>query len=150
MALKTSYRDDVFEGNRKYTLTQGGDGKYEIIDSTNYTVQGDTFGANDINATNKAINATNDVKEVWVRVNDFTPNRPYILRIDVPGMKATDRPEISHIIIDGATDPNVIKGAWKSYSCIDRVITYNGYIEVQCFRKKPAQDILLGIKGVGI
>lgn len=150
MALKTNYKDDVFEGNRKYTLTQGGDGKYEIIDGTHYTVQGDLFGANDINATNSAINAINDVKEVWMRVNDFTPNRPYTLRIDVPVMKVTDRPEVSHIIIDGATDPNVIKGAWKSYSCIDRVITYNGYIEVQCFRKRPGQDILLGIKGVGI
>lgn len=150
MALKTDYKDAVFSGERKYQEIFNNDGTKSFTDRTVYTEVGDKFGANDINATNKAINATNDVKEVWMRVNDFTPNRPYILRIDVPGMKATDRPEISHIIIDGATDPNVIKGAWKSYSCIDRVITYNGYIEVQCLRKKPVQDILLGIKGVGI
>ena len=150
MLLKTNYRDDVFEGNRKYRKTDNPDGTISLEDVTAYKQVGDTFAATDINATNAAINAANDVREVWMRVNGFTPNHPYILRLDVPGMKATDRPEVSHIIIDGATDPNVIKGAWKSYSCIDRVDTFDGYIIVSCFRKRPAQDILLGIKGVGI
>ena len=150
MALRTNYKDDVFEGNRKYALTQGGDGKYEIIDSTHYTVQGDLFGANDINATNAAINATNDVREVWMRVNGFTPAAPYILRIDVAGMKSTDTPVISHTLLNGVTDLGVIKGAWKAYSCIDRIDTFDGYMLVTCYRKRPMQDILLNIKGVGI
>ena len=147
MALKTNYKDDVFEGNRKYTLTQDGDGKYEIVDSTHYTVQGDLFGANDINATNAAINATNDVREVWMRVNGFTPAAPYILRIDVAGMKSTDTPVISHTLLNGVTDLGVIKGAWKAYSCIDRIDTFDGYMLVTCYRKRPMQDILLAVKG---
>ena len=150
MALKTNYKDDVFEGNRKYTLTQGGDGKYEIIDSTNYTVQGDTFGANDINATNTAINAINDVKEVWMRVADFTSTTPYTAQINVPGMKSTDTPLISHALVNGATDSGVIKGAWRAYSCIDRIDTFDGYMVLTCYRKKPTQDILLNVKGVGV
>ena len=82
-----------------------------------------------------------------MRVNGFTGNAPYTLRIDVPGIKAGDTPVISHSILDGVTDANVIKGAWKSYSCIDKIEIFNGYMIVKCFRKRPMQDILLAVKG---
>ena len=80
--------------------------------------------------------------------NHFTQAAPYTLRIDIPDMKATDRPEVSHTIVDGVTDSGVIKDAWKTYSYIDKIKTYDGYIIVMCFRKKPIRDILLSIKGV--
>ena len=150
MLLKTNYRDDVFEGNRKYRKTDNPDGTISLEDVTAYKQVGDTFAATDINATNAAINATNDVREVWMRVNGFTPAAPYVLRIDVAGMKSTDTPVISHTLLNGVTDPGVIKGAWKAYSCIDRIDTFDGYMLVTCYRKKPMQDILLNIKGVGI
>lgn len=86
-------------------------------------------------------------KIVWMRVNGFTGNAPYTLRIDVPGIKAGDTPVISHSILDGVTDANVIKGAWKSYSCIDKIEIFDGYMIVKCFRKRPMQDILLAVKG---
>ena len=54
--LKTNYKEDVFEGNRKYRLISDADGTTEIVDATTYTQEGDPFGANDINATNAAIN----------------------------------------------------------------------------------------------
>ena len=157
MALKTDYKDAVFSGERKYQEIFNNDGTKSFTDRTVYTEAGDKFGANDINATNAAINATNaainatnDVREVWMRVNGFTPAAPYVLRIDVPGMKSTDTPVISHTLLNGVTDPGTIKGAWKAYSCIDRVDTFDGYMLVTCYRKKPVQDILLNIKGVGI
>lgn len=96
----------------------------------------------------RAIDRANNVIDVWMIVAGFSNTAPYTLRIDISDMKATDRPEISHHIIDGVTDPAIIRGAWKSYSCIDKVKTFDRYIEVICFRKKPAQDILLSIKGV--
>lgn len=57
MALKTNYKADVFEGNRKYQIIQDGEGKSEIQDVTVYSQEGDVFGPKDINATNRAVNA---------------------------------------------------------------------------------------------
>ena len=49
MALKTNYVDDVFEGNRKYTMTTNADSTISLVDATTYSQVGDTFGAEDIN-----------------------------------------------------------------------------------------------------
>lgn len=93
------------------------------------------------------INVFSKTTEVWMRVDGFTQTAPYTLRIDMPEMKSTYTPIISHLLLDSVTDTEVIKGAWKSYDCIDRVDTFDGYIIVSCFGKRPKQDILLGIKG---
>ena len=93
------------------------------------------------------INVFSKTTEVWMRVDGFTQTAPYTLRIDMPEMKSTYTPIISHLLLDSVTDAEVIKGAWKSYDCIDRVDTFDGYIIVSCFGKRPKQDILLGIKG---
>lgn len=86
-------------------------------------------------------------KIVQVRANEFSTTAPYTIRIDVAGMKADDTPIISHKLKDGLTDTGVIKGAWKSYSCIDRIETFDGYMMVKCYRKKPQQNIFLMVKG---
>nr|DAF18938.1 MAG TPA: Receptor Binding Protein [Caudoviricetes sp.] len=96
----------------------------------------------------RVIDRSNNVIDVWMVVNRFTQTAPYTLRIDIPDMKATDIPEISHHIIDGVTDPAIIRGAWKSYSCIDKIKTFDGYMDIICLRKKPTQDISLFVKGV--
>ena len=93
------------------------------------------------------VNMLSKTTEVWMRVDGFTQTAPYTLRIDMPEMKSTYTPIISHLLLDGVTNAEVIKGAWKSYDCIDRVDTFDGYIIVSCFGKRPKQDILLGIKG---
>ena len=59
-ALKTDYKDAVYTGNRKYTQTNNADGTISLVDATAYSTEGDPFGANDINATNSAINANSD------------------------------------------------------------------------------------------
>lgn len=55
-ALRTDYQDDVFTGNRKYTIVQNGDGTVSFSDQTSYLQIGDTYGAAEINAQNQAIN----------------------------------------------------------------------------------------------
>lgn len=55
-ALRTDYKDDVFEGNRKYTMISNSDGTVSFVDATVYSQQGDNYGSNDINAQNQAIN----------------------------------------------------------------------------------------------
>ena len=64
MALKTDYKNDIFDGSRKYMMTENTDGSVSFEDVTEYTQQGDNFGASDINTTNQAVNALeNDLNE---------------------------------------------------------------------------------------
>lgn len=56
MALKTDYKNDVFSGQRKYTMTDNGDNTVSFTDVTTYSQVGDNFGASDINAANTAVN----------------------------------------------------------------------------------------------
>ena len=60
--LKTDYKDDVFEGDRQYSLTQNANNTVSLRDVTTYTREGDQFGADDINATNEALNNLTDVE----------------------------------------------------------------------------------------
>lgn len=147
MALRTNYKNDVFEGNRKYTLTQGGDGKYEIIDSTNYTVQGDTFGANDINATNSAVNALQGLRQVLVDVSKWSNTAPYTQEISVPGITSADSPTVG-LYLSGQESADAVKAMNKVFAMMDFVETLNGKIRVKCFNKKPAVSFWIGLKGV--
>lgn len=147
MALRTNYKNDVFEGNRKYTLTQGGDGKYEIIDSTNYTVQGDAFGANDINTTNSAVNALQVLRQVLVDVSKWSNTAPYTQEISVPGITSADSPGVG-LYLSGQESADAIKAMNKAFAMVDFVETLNGKIRVKCFNKKPAVSFWIGLKGV--
>ena len=54
--LRTDYQDDVFEGRRKYTMVNNQDGTVSLIDATVYSVEGDNYGASEINEQNDVIN----------------------------------------------------------------------------------------------
>lgn len=60
MSLKTDYQNDKFSGKRKYQIVQNNDGTMSLDDVTQYIVVGDIFNADDINATNRAVNETVD------------------------------------------------------------------------------------------
>ena len=55
-ALKTDYKDDIFSGNRKYAMTDNGDGTVSFSDETQYDQVGDSFGATQINEIDTSIN----------------------------------------------------------------------------------------------
>ena len=147
MALKTNYKDDVFEGNRRYTLIQGGDGKYEIIDSTNYTVQGDTFGAKDVNAITKTLNALQEVRYVLLDVSKWSNTAPFVQEIDVPGILSTDTPIVA-LHLSGNESSEAVRALNKQFSKVDFVETLDGKIRVKCFNKKPAFSFYIALKGV--
>lgn len=147
MALRTNYKNDVFDGNRKYTLTQGGDGKYEIIDSTNYTVQGDLFGANDINATNSAVNALQGLRQVLVDVSKWSNTAPYTQEISVSGITSADSPGVG-LYLSGQESADAVKAVNKAFAMVDFVETLNGKIRIKCFNKKPTVSFWIGLKGV--
>ena len=68
--------------------------------------------------------------------------------INIPNIKPSDTPIVSHKIEDGVSDVATIKGLWKAYSCLDKVIAYDGYIELICYRKKPQRSFYLAVKEV--
>ena len=56
MAFDTNYKDDMFEGSRKYRMTENGDGTVSFSDETVYSQHGSYYGAAEVNAVNGAIN----------------------------------------------------------------------------------------------
>lgn len=54
--LKTDFKDDIYSGARKYTQVKNDDNTISMIDVTDYTQEGDRFGANEINGTNQTVN----------------------------------------------------------------------------------------------
>lgn len=60
MALKENYKDDILDVSvntkRKYRMTENADGTVSFDDETEYTQEGDSFGASDMNATNSKVN----------------------------------------------------------------------------------------------
>lgn len=56
--LRENYKNDIFNGMRKYRMIENSDGTVSLDDVTQYRQVGDIFNADDINATNKAVNDT--------------------------------------------------------------------------------------------
>lgn len=63
MELKTNYVDDQLDTTkntkREYEIITNANGTKSLNDVTEYTVVGDKFGAEDINATNTEVNSIN-------------------------------------------------------------------------------------------
>lgn len=77
MALKEDYKDAVFAGLRKYKMLDNGDGTVSPVDMTEYEAAGDKFGAKDVNAITKTVNATG---EIIADDNDgFKPDQKYVI-----------------------------------------------------------------------
>lgn len=57
--MKADWKDDIFEGeHRKYNLIENEDGTVSLQDATDYTQQGDAFGAKELNAIAAEVNET--------------------------------------------------------------------------------------------
>lgn len=54
--LRTDFKDDIFQGNRKYIQVKNDDGTVSFVDATQYEQEGDYFGSTDVNATNAKVN----------------------------------------------------------------------------------------------
>ena len=72
--LKTNYVDDKLDSSknqlRKYQQIQNDDGTVSFIDVTEYKTTGTSFGALDVNNTNKAVNHLNaDLSELNIKMD---------------------------------------------------------------------------------
>ena len=102
-----------------------------------------------INALENTINQKlKKLTVVEVPVGDWEGTTIFKQRINIAGIKANDIPIVSHKIEDNMTDATTIKARWKAYSCLDKVVVYDGYIELICYRKKPLRSFYLAVKEV--
>lgn len=147
MSLKTDYRDDIYEGSRRWRITQNEDGTYNISDATSYTQKGDKFGQNDINAITGEINRMTREVELTLRASGWSTSAPYTQTVAVEGLTAGDNPILVKVIPAGAT-PEQVKAYNKAFGMIDDGDTADGQATFRCFNKKPAVDMTVGLKGV--
>ena len=149
MALKMNYQDDVFAGNRKYRLSQNPDGTTGIEDVTQYTQQGDHFGANDINAPNKILNALCNEVTLTLSQDSWSASAPYSQTVSVSGVKATDT-----LTLGLATDKSTPGGSAKSWSKMTGYITaaeaQDGSITFWCANNRPTTDFPVKLRGVSL
>lgn len=147
MSLKTDYRDDIYEGSRRWSVTQNEDGTYNISDATSYTQKGDKFGQNDVNAITGEINRMTREVELTLRASGWSASAPYTQTVAVEGLTAGDNPILVKVIPAGAT-PEQVKAYNKAFGMIDDGDTADGQATFRCFNKKPAVDMTVGLKGV--
>ena len=94
MALKEDYKDAIFAGLRKYKILDNGDGTVSPVDMTEYEAAGDKFGAKDVNAITKTVNATG---EIIADDNDgFKPDQKYVIEDIVIYDNKTWRFKVDH------------------------------------------------------
>lgn len=147
MALKTDYRADVFEGNRKYQINTDAQGKSEILDVTEYAQEGDIFGPEDINAITGEINRMTREVEVTLRASGWSASAPYTQTVDVPGLKETDKVQmISAIKTDTAAATADI---WDKMGALVKAgKALDGQAVFYCPKKKPTSDFNIKLVGV--
>lgn len=145
--LKTDYKDDVFTGQRKYRVLDNGDGTKTFTDNTLYSQIGDKFGAKDVNAITKTLNALQEVRYVLLDVNKWSNTAPFMQEIDVPGILSTDSPVVG-LHLSGNETSEAVRALNKQFTKVDFVETLNGKIRVKCFNKKPEFSFYIALKGV--
>jgi hypothetical protein len=145
--LKTDYKDDVFTGQRRYRELNNGDGTKTFTDNTVYSQIGDKFGAKDVNAITKTLNALQEVRYVLLDVNKWSNTAPFVQEIDVPGILSTDTPIVA-LHLSGNESSEAVRALNKQFSKVDFVETLDGKIRVKCFNKKPAFSFYIALKGV--
>lgn len=80
MSLKTDYKDYELApnmgGKKRYRMINNDDGTVSFVDVSEYLEIGDTFKADDINATNNAINEGSLPSNAVVFKEESTPSTP--------------------------------------------------------------------------
>lgn len=148
MALKENYKNDSFDGVRKYQMIQNDDGTVSFVDVTSYTVEGDLFGADDINSTNKAINKATNVRELTLPASGWSDSYPYTQTVSASGITAADNIKLNGLIIPTSATADQVKVLIKSFGYLisNDDATGAGTITFKAY-KKPTADLTVAVEG---
>ena len=146
MSLKTDYKDAMYE-RRKFRMENNSDGTVSLIDATSYTQEGTPFGANDVNAITKSVNALYQEIIVTIPANAWGTSAPYAQKVSVPTVKATDSLSMgkAHTKSSPVTD---IETYDEMAGLITAAEVTDGYVTFYCAAEKPTVDFKVKLKGV--
>ena len=147
MALKTDYVDALYE-KKRVRLEDNGDGTYTPVHETNYTRQGDKFGAKDINATNAALNKAVRQRNITLPASGWSSQYPFTQTVSVEGLVQEDDLKVIGVLIPDGTSQDQVKAINKAAGYLmssedsigDGSATFHAY-------KKPAVDITVITEG---
>lgn len=146
--LKTDYKDDVLDTavntNRRYTMTDNGDGTVSFTDVTTYTQNGDSFGSADINASNARVNEIPNQVAQSIRKNIFPLT---YTTATVSGVTITNNGEYLSLSGTATADIEVLIGAFyfpvtSNYTLSQNVVASttgntNCYLKLYTFLDDP-------------
>ena len=147
--MKTGWKDDIFEGNRKFNLIEHEDHTVSLVDVTEYAQKGDAFGAMELDEIGKEFNRAQKTLTVTLTAAGWTGTAaPYSQTVTVSDAKESMEPILVSALADGATleEQKAYSKAFGLVSCGtasvgDGTATFKVY-------KKPITDIVVGLKGV--
>lgn len=145
--LKTDYQDDMFTGSRKYGMVTNEDKTVSLIDMTEYTQEGDQFGSNDINTTNREVNRLGNMVSVSLPVSGWSNSVPYSQRVGIEGIKGTDVVKV-FAYTPKELDMAVVKLRRKFTAMLTDIESEDGYAVFYCGEKKPTADFVVMVEGV--
>ena len=90
--MKTDWKDAIFT-QRKIRLEENDDGTVTPTDETEYTQEGDAFGANELNQIGAEVNRIQGMTSVTLSSSGWTgSSAPYSQVANISGVKETDIP----------------------------------------------------------
>ena len=133
--LPTNFKDDILASSmgskRRYNVINNSDGTISLEDVTTYTQVGSTFGAAQINATNKAANAAADASKIIDDYDTLMANTQAGYMAGALAVKALNSNLKNYIY--GKINPTA----------------YGESFDINC-GFKPSRVILYFVKGVGL
>ena len=128
-------------------MENNSDGTVSLIDATSYTQEGTPFGANDVNAITKSVNALYQEIIVTIPANAWGTSAPYAQKVSVPTVKATDSVSMgkAHTKSSPVTD---IETYDEMAGLITAAEVTDGYVTFYCAAEKPTVDFKVKLKGV--
>lgn len=146
MSLKTDYKDAMY-AKRKFRMENNSDGTVSLTDATSYTQEGTPFGANDVNAITKSVNALYQETIVTIPANAWSSSAPYSQKVAVPTVKATDSVTMgkAHTKASSVTD---IETYDEMAGLITSADVTDGYVTFYCTVEKPNKEFKVKLKGV--
>lgn len=146
MSLKTDYKDAMYE-RRKFRMENNSDGTVSLIDATSYTQEGTPFGANDVNAITKSVNALYQEIIVTIPANAWSTSAPYAQKVSVPTVKATDSVTMGKAHTKSSS-PSDIETYDEMAALITSAEVTDGFVTFYCAAEKPSKDFKVKLKGV--